>query len=132
MGEITKNQHLTENFEIQQAPLIIPESRGMRVVYGLATIVVPIISFWLIFEFPVVAPEWQNGKFSSYLQLMTGGPASYYFYPLMIYSMICMGLILVYPDKKTIFFVRFGIYTGAVFSFPSTKPGRSVPTRHAP
>lgn len=117
MGETTHNQPVLKNSKDQQSPLIVPESTGMRIVYGLATIALPIISFLISFEFPFEGPEWQDGNFSSYLQLMTGGPASYYFYPLLLFSMICMGYLLFKPDVGKKFTVRLGIYTGVIFSF---------------
>jgi hypothetical protein len=116
MGENKNNQPVSENTNNQPLPHIVPESIGLRVIYGLATILLPVFLFLSTKEGSFFQPEWQDGRFESYLELMIGGPASFYFYPMLGYSMVCMGWLLLNPHRANKFFIRFGIYTGIVLA----------------
>ncbi len=93
--------------------LHLPGSR--RIWYGLFGILLPLLCFAMSFggmPWPIAA-RWQSGVFTEQVGLLLGGTPSHMFYPLLIYSMLCLAFILARPIRLGRFFaVRFGIYTG--------------------
>ncbi len=88
-----------------------------RIALTYAGIILPIICFALTWNGPIDPPVWQSGSWNDYAHLMLWGRATVYFFPLLIYSMICFGLI-VYRVKRAVdsFFVRAGVYTGVLLA----------------
>jgi len=95
-------------------PLPVPESRWERVLYALIVVVLPIVCFSLS---DVAKPEWQSGNFSDYATLMLLPQVAWFFFPFLIYSAICLLLLLIAPQRFALHFViRFGVYTGMVLA----------------
>jgi hypothetical protein len=100
--------------EISKSP--IPVSKSGRLLYLSTTILIPIMLFVMAYD-GSFGPDWQSGSMSDYTLIMLSGEASYYFYPLLIYSMLCMLLIIASPIRfARLFIVRLGIYTGAILA----------------
>ena len=100
--------------KIQDTP--IPLSWSGRLLYGYATILMPIVSFIIAFG-DTLTPDWQSGNFDAYILIMLGGTVSRYFYPFLAYSIVCMLLLLTAPARFSKYFiVRLGIYTGTILS----------------
>jgi hypothetical protein len=105
------SENNTENVPVS---LPIPFAWWGRVLYGLFVTVMPVIAFGGI---DALKPEWQNGKFESYLILFLFPEASLPFLVLLTYSVICYLFLLVAPVRFSRFFlVRFGIYTGVLLA----------------
>ncbi|MGC1379371.1 MAG: DUF6688 family protein [Anaerolineales bacterium] len=91
-------------------PLPVPESHWERVLYALIVVVLPIVCFSLS---DVAKPEWQSGNFSDYATLMLLPQVAWFFFPFLIYSVICLLLLLIAPQRFALrFAIRFGVYTG--------------------
>lgn len=96
--------------------VIIVESKIHRLFVGFITLIIPFFSFLITFQYPI-GPEWQKGTIDAYAELLIGGPASYYFYPFLLYSMTCMGLLLRNTEKYAQkFIIRIGIYLGIILA----------------
>lgn len=79
-------------------------------IFGLFVIAAPIFNFTLI---EVLAPEWQDGQFSSYVDLFLLPEASLWFFPLIVYAVTSYILLLWNTDRYSrSFIIRLGIYTG--------------------
>jgi hypothetical protein len=62
-------------------------------------------------------PEWQSGKFTDYVALLLLPNVALFFFPFLVYAMVCMSLLLIAPRRfAPHFVVRFGIYTGAILA----------------
>jgi len=96
--------------------LPIPSSWPGRLLYGYVAILMPIASFIITFQ-DIFHPDWQSGRICDYTQIMLGGTVSRYFYPFLVYSMVCMLLLLISPGFSKYFIIRLGIYTGIILSF---------------
>ena len=79
-------------------------------IFGIIVVAGPILNFSLIETFK---PEWQDGKFSSYIDLFLLPEASLWFYPLLAYAVISY-ILLLWDVKRYAqsFIIRLGIYTG--------------------
>ncbi len=98
--------------EIKSLP--VPESRWERVLYALIVIVLPVVCFSLSDE---LKPDWQSGQLSDYAALLLIPQVAWFFFPFLVYSVVCLLLLLVAPQRFVAHFVvRFGIYTGAVLA----------------
>jgi hypothetical protein len=94
--------------------LPFPEAWWGRVLYGLFVTALPAFSFWAT---QLLRPEWQNGDLSSYIILSLSPEASLFFFPLLVYSIICYLVLLRAPARYAgSFFIRFGIYTGILLA----------------
>lgn len=93
-------------------------SRGERIIYFLVTILLPVASFLITTLHPdIVSPIYVNENLSDYALILLRGDTSIYFYPFLVYSMICMFLFLWSPERYSIsMFIRFGIYTGTLLA----------------
>lgn len=99
---------------VETNPLPVPESRWERALYALIVVALPIICFSLS---DILKPEWQTGKFSDYTTLMLLPGVSIFFFPFLLYAMVCMALILIVPERfAPSFIVRFGVYTGTLLA----------------
>ncbi len=94
--------------------LPFPKAVWGRVVYGLFVTVLPALSFSVI---KYLKPEWQDGELRSYAILLLFPEASWLFFPLLAYSIICYLLFLFAPVRFSKFFaVRCGIYMGVLLA----------------
>ncbi len=99
----------------------IPESRLRRLLYAVVTIVLPIVCFAITYS--GLAPDWQSqsGRLGDYSLIVLSGEVSRIFYPFLLYSMLCMLLLLISSHRFSHYFVvRFGIYSGVILSFQYT------------
>ena len=93
---------------------IVPNSVLGRLLIAFATLVTPIIGFIFSYD-SIFRPDWQRGVAAQF-ELMLTSEVNTFFYPLILYSVICMALILIQPERYLPFFaVRFGLYTGTFF-----------------
>jgi hypothetical protein len=100
---------------LQEKALIVPASIGMRWLQALIVTVLPIACFALV---RFAGPEWQDGKFSSYILILLRPQPSLLFLPLIAYSSVSFLLLLISPERfSSSFAVRLGIYTGALLAF---------------
>ena len=82
--------------------------------FGLYVTVIPVIAFWGV---EALKPEWQDGRFESYLVLFLLPKASLLFLVLLAYSVACYLFLLAAPNRFSgSFLVRFGIYTGVLLT----------------
>jgi hypothetical protein len=92
----------------------IPESGRERLLYALIGIVLPAVCFSLS---NILKPEWQSGEFSDYVNLMLTPQVAWFFFPFLVYSIVCFLLLLIAPGRfAPRFVVRFGIYTGVALA----------------
>lgn len=83
-----------------------------RTLCALAGIALPVICFVIAAGGYPQAPEWQSGGFDKYAAMLMHKTAPVPFYPLLIYSMLAMGKLLLRQQPHTSFVVRLGLYTG--------------------
>ena len=99
-------------------PLPVPESYFWRIAQGFVVTVLTLIAFLAI---TILEPEWQDGMFSSYIALLLSSRTSWIFAPLIGYSSLSLLLLLYAPLKwAQQFWVRLGIYTGALLELQFT------------
>lgn len=101
---------------IEEDGLVFSLTAGEKTLYTLFTILLPILSF-IIASSRLLDPEWQSGDLSDYAALMLTDEVTQYFFPFLIFSIMCMGLLIKSPEQYAEdFLVRFGIYTGVILS----------------
>ena len=94
--------------------LPFPKTWWGRVSYGLFVTALPAFSFWAT---ELLRPEWQNGDLSSYIILLLSPEASLFFFPILVYSIVCYLFLLLAPTRYAgSFFIRCGIYTGILLA----------------
>lgn len=100
---------------VETKPLPVPESIGWRFFYAG---VVTVLAFLCFIAINILKPEYQTGKFVDYVSLFLAVESSWVFLPLVAYSSISL-LLLFFSPRQYIqsFWVRLGIYTGALLSF---------------
>lgn len=83
----------------------------------LGGIIFPIICLVAAFSIGF-KPDWQSGRFEDYTLLVLNSKVIYLFFPVLAYSMLCLGLTIIpYTSPlRRFFLVRLGIYTGVVLS----------------
>jgi len=95
----------------------LPEKKlswPLRTVAIFTGIVLPIVCFSLSF---VLMPWWQSGDLSAYVGILMSPWAAWPFYPLLLYSMVCMLLtILAFQRAAQQFVIKLGLYTGIALS----------------
>ena len=107
-------ENVLSNQEEPVASLPFPHKVWGRILFGLFVSVIPAIAFWIVMA---LRPEWQNGRFESYVILLLFPEASILFFVLLAYSVICYLLLLAAPVHFSRFFpVRLGIYTGTLLA----------------
>ena len=85
-----------------------------RVLFGFFVISAPIFNFNFI---KLLAPEWQDGKFSSYIELFLQPKASLWFFPLLAYAVLSYILLLWDTERyANSFIIRLGVYTGTILA----------------
>jgi len=115
---IKENELDQENITpVQEEPVVslpVPRKIWGRILFGLFVTVIPAITF---FGVEALRPDWQNGRFESYIALFLQPEASLLFFALLAYSVICYLFLLAAPVYFSRFlFVRLGIYTGTLLA----------------
>jgi len=78
-----------------------------------AGVVLPVVCHAMTFDEPPDAATWQSGALEDKLSFTLSGKVGFVFYPLMLYPMICLTVLLSREaSNATKWIVRFGIYTG--------------------
>ena len=93
---------------------------GRHLTMTVQIIFVPIICFAITSQStaPFMRTPWKAG-FRMYAELFLGGELTRYFAPFVVYSFVSAALLLIAPKKYSYcFFVRLGIYTGAILALP--------------
>jgi MFS family permease len=99
-------------------PLPVPQSIFWRIAQGFVVTVLTLAAFTVV---SILKPEWQDGKFSSYVALMLSPDASWIFAPLLGYSVLSLLFLLAAPLRwAQVFWVRLGIYTGVLLALQFT------------
>ena len=106
--------------EVAQTPSgesIVPpllDKTWKRVLFGLFIVAAPIFNFSLI---ELLKPEWQDGRFTSYLYLFLLPEASWGFFPLLLYAVLSY-LLLLWDSEKFAdsIIIRLGIYGGTLLA----------------
>lgn len=99
-------------------PLPVPQSLFWRIAQGFAVTFLTLLAFIAV---TILEPEWQDGKFSSYIALLLSSRTSWIFAPLIAYSSVSLLYLLSAPMKwAQQFWVRLGIYTGALLGLQFT------------
>ena len=106
--------------EIVQTPSgenIVPpllDKTWKRVLFGLFIVAAPIYNFSLI---ELLKPEWQDGRFTSYLYLFLLPEASWGFFPLLVYAVLSY-LLLLWDSEQFAdsMIIRLGIYGGTLLA----------------
>lgn len=95
----------------------VPKARRWRIVYLLSTIIAPWGSLLLVANQKFGEAEWQDGQFSTYVELTFSNEVWTLFTPFLIFSSVAMALLLLNPRRFSRYsLVRFGIYTGAILA----------------
>ncbi len=101
----------------QASPLAQPVftwSVPTRVAFVFTGVVLPIICFAIGYP---EGPEWQSGEWKAYAELLLSHRPTSAIYPLLAYSMTCMTMLTVAPERFVKnFVVRFGVYVGALLA----------------
>lgn len=106
--------------EVVQTPSgesIIPpllDKTWKRILFGLFIVAAPIFNFSLI---ELLKPEWQDGRFTSYLYLFLLPEASWGFFPLLVYAVLSY-LLLLWDSEQFAdsIIIRLGIYGGTLLA----------------
>jgi hypothetical protein len=105
-----------EQSEVREQPVSLPFPKQTwgRILYGLFLTLIPAFSFWIV---PAIGPEWQDGKFTSFVTLSLYPEASVFFILLLIYSVVSYLFFLVKPFRYShSLIIRIGIYTGVILA----------------
>lgn len=109
---------MEEAVQEQSGETIVPpllDKAWKRVLFGLFVVAAPIFNFSFI---ELLKPEWQDGNFSSYIELFLLPEASLWLFPLLAYAVLSYILLLWDTERYAkSFIVRLGIYTGMVIAF---------------
>jgi hypothetical protein len=82
-----------------------------------AGVALPIICFGFSFVGFPLGPDWQSGQFEDYVRLFLWARSAWPFFPLLIYSMICMLRVCKNPQRNAVRpFYRLGIYGGIILA----------------
>ena len=107
---------LKQDEALPETPWIVPRRIDMRLIY-LLSIVAPWVGFALFGTSRFGEAEWQDGNWTTYFDLSFADTVWVWFGPFLIYSSLSMVLLLWNQGRFSRFwFVRFGIYTGAVLA----------------
>ena len=99
--------------ETKITPPMIDET-WKRFLFGFFVLAAPIFNFNFI---DLLKPEWQDGKFSSYIDLFLQPEASLWFLLLLANAVLSYLLLLWDTDRYAkSFIIRLGIYTGTVLA----------------
>lgn len=84
-----------------------------RIVALFAGVLLPIAAFGLGIA---LTPEWQSKSMGSYISMLLTPFATWPFWPFIVYSMICLVLVLCKREAPKRFAIRFGLYLGILWS----------------
>jgi len=102
---------------VQEDPVVslpVPRKIWGRILFGLYVTVLPAFAFLGV---DALRPDWQDGRFESYMALFLQPEASLPFLLLLGYSVVCYLSLLAAPVYfSRSFVVRFGIYTGTLLA----------------
>lgn len=99
-------------------PLPVPQSFLWRIAQGLVVTALTLIAFSVMV---ILEPEWQDGRFSSYISLLLSPKTSWIFAPLIAFSSLSLLHLLFSPrERAQQFWVRLGVYTGTLLSLQFT------------
>jgi hypothetical protein len=109
--------HVTLEYYRPQTP---PRPSGNWVISAaclFAGVVVPAICFTVACFGSPLSPEWQNGEPWNLVRLQLEGKVAWPFFPLLLYSMVSMLLVVVRPARFAhLAAVRVGMYGGVVLA----------------
>jgi len=111
------NEIRPDRAEQPQAVQYQPFTWPVRIVLLAAGVVAPVVCFVVGRDgIPMLdAQKWQSGELRVYAALLVAFPSSAVFYPFLLYSMTCLGLIAFAPARYAPrFWVRFGIFSGVL------------------
>jgi len=91
-------------------------SLANKLVCVYAGAVLPVICFTLTLDSGLLDPVWQSGQPSAYAKLALAAPATLYLFPLSIFAIVCLLLVLAWPQAADRFPVRLGVYSGVLLS----------------
>lgn len=95
--------------QLQQSELYWP----VRLAFLYAGVFVPVMCHAMTVSSPPDAATWQSGAIDDKLSFALSGRAGFVFYPLMLYPMVCLTLLLFRESRfAEKWVVRFGIFTG--------------------
>lgn len=98
----------------QVDPARLLRSWPARILLMAAGVVIPAICF--LIGFPET-PDWQSGNLGDYAKLMLARPSCMPLYPFLLYSMVCLTLLVRdYARWSKTFLVRLGIYAGVLLA----------------
>ncbi|NWF64298.1 MAG: hypothetical protein HXY38_08330 [Chloroflexi bacterium] len=108
---------MEETIQEQSGENIIPpllDRTWKRILFGLFIVAAPIFNFSLI---ELLKPEWQDGRFTSYLYLFLLPEASWGFFPLLVYAVLSY-LLLLWDSEQFAdsIIIRLGIYGGTLLA----------------
>lgn len=85
-----------------------------RILFGVFIVAAPIFNFSLI---ELMKPEWQDGRFASYLYLFLLPEASFGIFPLLVYAILSY-LLLLWDSEQFAgsMIIRLGIYGGTLLA----------------
>ena len=100
-------------------PLPVPQSLFWRSAQSFVVTLLTLLAFIAV---SILKPEWQDGRFSSYIALLLSPEASWIFAPLIIFSALSMLTLLLDNTSKQAqaFWVRLGVYTGTLLALQFT------------
>lgn len=108
---------MEETMQEQSGEIVVPpllDKAWKFFLFGLFVIAAPIFNFNFI---ELLEPEWQDGKFSSYIELFLLPKASVWFFPLLAYAVLSYILLLWDTERyASSFIIRLGIYTGTALA----------------
>lgn len=90
---------------------------GSRVMYALFGVVLPLVCFFMAPLESPLAPDWQSGQIDDYIGLLYGGPPLIVFFPLLLYAMVALALMLICPLwARQRMAVRIGVFSGVILA----------------
>ena len=103
---------------METKPLPVPESIGWRLFFAVVVTVLALLCFIAV---NILKPEYQSGRFVDYISLFLAFDSSWVFLPLVAYSSASLLLLFFTPlQYANKFWIRLGIYTGALLTFQYT------------
>jgi len=103
---------------METKPLPVPEPIGWRLFFAVVVTVLALLCFIAV---NILKPEYQSGRFVDYISLFLAFDSSWVFLPLVAYSSASLLLLFFSPlQYANKFWIRLGIYTGALLTFQYT------------
>lgn len=95
----------------------VPKARQWQILYLFSTILAPWGCLWIFANRQFGEAEWQDGKFSTYVDLTFSNEVWTLFAPFLFFSSVAMVLLLLKPQRFSQYMlVRLGIYSGAILA----------------